>query len=175
MACPAAQQAYQPLGDLLFSCDGLEQPSDYRRELNLDTGIARIMFRVGDVNFTREVFVSYPDRILVVHLTADKPGRLSMKVQLKSPYLEHVTTSQGKLVMDGCWKGPITGNSLIAPVDGNGLRFQAKLVAIPEGGRYESSDDSVQIAGADSVTLLLSAATSYVNYHDITGDPASIC
>ena len=172
---PAAQQAYQPLGDLLLSFDGIEKVEEYRRELDMETGVARTTYRVGDAVFKREVFVSYPDRVMVVHITSDKPGRVSVQAQFQSPYLDRVTTERGKLVMEGCWKGPITNNWLIARVDGKGLRFQADLEARNEGGRAEAADDAVRIQGANSVTFVVTAATSYVNYKDISGDPAAAC
>ena len=82
---PAAQQAYQPLGDLLLSFDGVEQADDYRRELNMETGVAKVSYRAGDAIFTREVFVSYPDRVLVVRVAADKPGRVSVASAVQEP------------------------------------------------------------------------------------------
>lgn len=173
---PAAQQAYQPLGDLLLDFEVDEPVEDYRRELDMERGVAKITYRAGGVGFTREVFVSYPDRVLVVRISAAKPGSVSLRAQLKSPYLNHLTAGPGKLVMDGCWKGPIpVSNWLIAPVEGEGLRFQTVLSAIPEGGQIETADSALRIRTADAVTLILTAATSYVNYNDIGGDPAAVC
>ena len=128
---PAAQQAFQPLGDLLLTVDGVEQAEDYRRELDMETGVAKIAFRVGDARFTREVFVSYPDRVMVVRISSDKPRRVSVQAQLKSPYRDDIAATTGRLMMDGCWKGPITNNWLIAPVAGKGLRFRVALFAQP--------------------------------------------
>jgi alpha-L-fucosidase 2 len=173
---PAAQQAYQPLGDLLLSFEGTGDAGDYRRELDMQTGIAKVTYRTGDVLFTREVFVSYPDRVMVVRVSADKPGRVSVQAEFKSPYFEGVVARPGELVMDGCWKGPIpVRNPLIAPVEGKGLRFRAVLVARPDGGRSEATETGVRIREANAVTFVVSAATSFVNYHDITGDPAAAC
>ena len=172
---PAAQQAFQPIGDLLLAFDGTEQAEDYRRELELETGVAKITYRVGDVHFTREVFISYPDRIMVVRLTSDKPGHVSVVAQFKSPYLESAAATPGKLAMDGCWKGPIANNWLIAPVEGKGLRFQTRLIALPDGGQSEARDDRVTITAANSVTLLVAVATSFLNYHDISGEPGRVC
>jgi alpha-L-fucosidase 2 len=172
---PAAQQAFQPLGDLLLSFDGVEKVEEYRRELDMETGVAKITYRAGDVVFTREVFVSYPDRVMVVRITSDKPGRVSVRAQFQSPYLDRVTAKAGKLEMEGCWKGPITNNWLIALVEGKGLRFQAELQARNEGGRSEAADNGVRVQGANSVTFIVTAATSYVNYKDISGDPAVAC
>ncbi len=173
---PAAQQAYQPLGDLLLSFDGEQTAMDYRRELDLETGIALVRYRVGDAVFTREIFVSYPDRVMVVRLTADKPGRVSVRARFQTPYRDGGFARSDTMVMDGCWKGPIAiRNPLIAPVEGKGLRFQARLRAIPAGGRLVGGEDSVRIEGADAVTFLVTAATSYVNYRDITADPTAAC
>jgi alpha-L-fucosidase 2 len=173
---PAAQQAYQPLGDLLLSFDGAGSAADYRRELNLETGVAKVRYHAGDAVITRECFVSYPDRVLVVRVSADKPGRVSAEAQLKSPYLRGVTASANKLIMDGCWKGPIpVKNWLIAPVEGDGMRFQTVLLAFPEGGSSQAKDSRLRVTGANAVTFVLTAATSFVNHHDIGGDPAAAC
>jgi alpha-L-fucosidase 2 len=172
---PKAQQAYQPLGDLQLAFDGVENVTDYRRELDMESGVAKVTFRAGDATFTREVFISYPDRVMVVRMSADKPGRISVRAQLTCPYLESIEATPEKLVMDGCWKGPMKPNPLIATVDGKGERFRAALLALPEGGRSEAAEGTVHIQGANSVTFIVTAATSVVNYHDISGDPAAKC
>ncbi|MCX5682884.1 MAG: glycoside hydrolase family 95 protein, partial [Planctomycetota bacterium] len=173
---PANQQAYSTLGDLVLSFEGVEKADEYRRQLDMETGVAKVRYRAGDVVLSREVFVSYQDRVMVVRLTADKPGRVSFRAQLKSPYLDGLTAKPGKLVMDGTWKGPGTvKNGLIAPVEGKGLRFQAALLALPDGGKSSAAEDCLRIEGADAVMLVLAAATSYVNYRDISADPAARC
>jgi alpha-L-fucosidase 2 len=173
---PAAQQAYQPLGDLLLAFDGVDDAGEYRRELDMETGVAKLRYRAGDAVLTREVFVSYPDRVLIVRIAGDQPGRVSVEARLKGPYLDRLTAKPDRLVMDGCWRGPIpVQNWLIAPVEGKGIRYRAVLSAIPEGGRSEATTDSVRIRGADAVTLILAAATSFVDYRNIGGDPAAAC
>ena len=77
--------------------------------------------------------------------------------------------------MNGTWKGPLPQNalsSLIANVEGPGLKFQTVLLALPENGQQSVSDTSLIINNANSVTLILTAATSFKNYTDISGDPA---
>ena len=172
---PAAQQAFQPLGDLLLSFDGIENAGQYRRELNMESGVAKVSYRAGETVFTREIFVSYPDGVMVVRVAGDKPGSVSVQAQWKSPYLEKTTARLGRLVMDGCWKGPITNNWLIAPVEGKGIRFRAVLLARPEGGRSEATESGVRIQGANAVTFIVSVATSFRNYQDIGADPAERC
>lgn len=176
---PKAQEAYQPIGDLILSFP-TNQFSDYRRELDLETGIARVTYRSGDAVITREMFVSWPDRVLVTRVSADRPGSISFATRFRGPYLESSVAGANRLVMSGAWKGPFsappTGMAgLIARTSGEGLRYQAALVARPEGGRSEADGAELKFVNADAVTLVLSIATSYVNYHDISGDPAARC
>jgi len=114
---------------------------------------------------------------MVMRVNADKPGKVSMAVGFKSPYLDEVKASENELVATGQWKGPLPGNNhpLIADVDGKGLKFQAMARITADGGKSEAADGMVRVTGANSVTLVLTAATSYVNYHDIGGDPAAAC
>ena len=70
---------------------------------------------------------------------------------------------------------PNSGVQLADRPEGEGLRFQTVLLAIPEGGQVDAADSALRIRTADAVTLILTAATSYVNYHDISGDPAAVC
>jgi alpha-L-fucosidase 2 len=174
---PAAQQAYEPIGDLLlnFNATG-DSIRDYYRELDMETGVVKVTYTEGNVKMTREVFMSYPDRVMVMKVSANKPGHISLEAKLTSPFLEKTTAKDGKLVMDGTWKYlPGTVNSLIAKVEGTGLSFQTSLVAIPEKGTLESTDSSLVIKKANSVTFKLTIATSFVNYKDISGNPAATC
>ena len=176
---PKAQEAYQPIGDLLLAF-GPTNFTDYRRELDMESGIAKVSYRSGDAVITRETFVSWPDRVLVVRVSSDRPGRVSLGVQLRGPYMETNVAGPGRLVMDGTWKGPFSApatgmGGLIARTEGNGLRYEAALAARLEGGRSEAAGSTLNITNADAVTLVLAVATSFVNYHDISGDPAARC
>jgi alpha-L-fucosidase 2 len=171
---PASQQCFEPLGDLLLTLGDSEEPVDYRRELDLETGVAKITFRAGDNVFTREVFVSYPDRVMVIRISSDRPGKVTMEAGFKSAFPYTVTTRPDKMVMDGHWQGPVTGD-WIGSVSGDGLRFQVALVAQPEGGTSTAAENRVRVVGANAVTLIVTAATSFINYRDISGNPASRC
>jgi alpha-L-fucosidase 2 len=174
---PGAQQAYQPIGDLIlnFNATG-DTISDYYRELDMETGVVKVTYTEGKVKMTREVFMSYPDRVMVMKVSANKPGKVSLEAKLKSPFLKKTSANDGKLTMDGIWKYvPKTEMWLISKVEGTGLNFQTSLVAIPESGTMESTDSSLVIKKANSVTFKLTIATSFVNYKDISGDPAAKC
>jgi alpha-L-fucosidase 2 len=174
---PAAQQAYQPVGDLLldFKVTG-DSIKDYYRELNMETGIVKISYTDGDVKMTREIFMSYPDHALVMKVSANKPGKVSLEAKLKSPFLEETVARDNKLTINGTWKYlPTTDSWLIAKVEGPGMKFQTSLVATPDKGKLETTDSSLVITNANSVTFVLAIATSFVNYKDISGDPAQSC
>ena len=176
---PKAQEAYQPIGNLLLSF-GATNATNYRRELDMETGVAKVTYLAGDTMITRQTFVSWPDRVLVVRVSADRPGRISFGAQLAGPYLDTNSADPTHLVMDGTWKGPFSApatgmDGLIARTAGKGLRYEAALVARLEGGRSEVTGTTLNIHDANAVTLVLALDTSFVNYHDISGDPAARC
>lgn len=126
---PRSQEAFQPIGDLLLSF-AETNVTDYRRELDMETGVAKVSYRSGDAVFIREAFVSWPDRVLVMRITADRPGRVSFAARFRGPYMVTnlpVSPRMG-LVMNGTWKGPFaapaTGmDGLIARTEGEALHF----------------------------------------------------
>jgi alpha-L-fucosidase 2 len=174
---PAAQQAYQPIGDLLldFKVTG-DSIKDYYRELDMETGIVKVSYTDGNVKMTREIFMSYPDHVMVMKISANKPGKVSVVAKLKSPFLEETSPKDDKLIMNGTWKYlPAEDSWLIARVEGPGMKFQTALVASPYKGRLEATDSGIVVTNANSVTFILTIATSFVNYKDISGDPAGVC
>ena len=175
LGIPAAQQAYQPIGDLSLSFEGMAKAEDYRRELDMQTGLVKINYRVGDITFSREVFMSYPDHAMVVHLTANKPGSISVGAKFSGPYVDKITTAPGNLVMDGTWKPGNKKNWLIATVEGPGMHFRSALQSRADGGKTTITDSTLTIRGANEVTFIVTIATSYVNYKNIDGDPAAKC
>ncbi len=180
MGSPVLQQSYQPLGDLDLRFDApkgaRDEVFDYRRELDVRDGIARVRYKVGDVTFTRECFISAPDQVLVVHLTADRADALNFSAAITSPHSHQQTTLQepGLHVLRGQWHGDGKDRDLTAGVDGAGTRFEIALSVDAGGGHMTSVDGRIVVRNAHQATLILAAATSFKNYHDISGDPASI-
>ena len=175
MGRPVYQQAFQPLADLRLLLDHQGAIAEYRRDLNVRDGVARVRYRVGDVTFTRESFISAPDQVLVVRLTADQPGQLNMAAVVDSPH-SHTVTQDGpnRLHLKGQWIGDGRGRSLIAGVEGPGIRFEGGLVADVEGGALSVANGQLQARDANAVTLRFAAATSFQDYQDISGDPGPI-
>jgi alpha-L-fucosidase 2 len=173
MAKPLAQMPYQTLGDLTLTFSAPTSVERYRRELDLTSAIARVSYLSGGVSFEREVFASAPDDMIVVRLTANRPGQISFDARLQTPQRATTeATSDGDLVMRG-----VNGDGVGATADGRpmtgALRFEARVRVLSSGGVRTGSEDAVIVRGADAVTLLIAAATSYRSYEDVTGDPAA--
>ena len=166
MARPLGQMPYQTVGDLLLSFP--EATSEkYRRELNLDTAMATVSYASDGVHYTREIFASAPDNVIVLRLKADKPGRISFVAGMKTPMKAAVETDgNDTLVMRGTGgdSGGIKGQ----------IKYEARVRAIAEGGKMMVEADKISVAGADEVTLLITAATSFRKLDDVSGDPESI-
>ena len=159
---PRLIRSYQTLGDLNLKFPPAQNVTDYRRELDLDTGIARVTYHVGDATFTREVFASAADQCIVVRLACDKPDRITFDLNLSRPADATVKSlTPDRIAMSGqaTQKG-----------EHKGVRFETQLRMIPEGGNSRSSKEGIRMVGSDAVTLLIVAATDYRGY-----DPRVIC
>ena len=174
---PANQQTYVPVGDLLLDFKpGAGPVEDYYRELDMETGVVRVSYIEDGVRMTREVFMSYPDHVMVMKVSADKPGRVNVEARLASPFRREISAAGNRLSMKGTWSYlPTRIFDLIAKVEGDGMSFQTDVVALPEKGKLEATDSSLVVTGANSVTFVLTIATDFVNYKDISGDPAARC
>jgi alpha-L-fucosidase 2 len=172
---PANQQAYEPLGDLRLLFYGVDnaETGGYYRDLDMLNGITSVSFTYGGVKYTREAFVSYPDKVMVMHITADKPGKISFDAWLDSHFADRITAETGKLILDGQWESAIPKYWLIGDVEGKGMSFQTVVQARTDGGQSAVHKQRLTIRNANSATLILSASTSFVNYKDIGGDPAA--
>lgn len=169
LGIPSGQASYQTLGDLQLVFDGHETAQDYRRELNLADSTARVAYRIGNAQFTRETFVSQPDQVMVVRLTCDQPQALSFAMKFTSPHSNQAVAADCRLTLTGeVQNGFFQGEK-------HGTRFAAELHVAADGGNVTAEKDTLTVRAANTVTLVYSAATSYRNYHDITGDPLAIC
>ncbi|HPD14797.1 MAG TPA: glycoside hydrolase family 95 protein [Planctomycetota bacterium] len=174
MSVPLRQVPYQPFGDLKLAFPGHADAADYRRQLDLDEAVAATRYKVGGVMFQREVFASFPDQAIVVRITADRPGQVSFTASLSSPHPGAATKAEGGLLV-------LTGQVKPHDYQGanpdppTGVRFEARLRAIAEGGEARATDAGIEVKGANAATLLLVGATSHKSYRDITADPAERC
>jgi len=167
MARPLGQMPYQTVGDLVLNFTGSTNITDYRRDLDLDTATATVSYTSDGIRYTREIFASAPDNVIVVRLAADKPGSISFTAGLKTPMTATVETDgNDTLVMRG--KGGDAGG-----VKGE-LKFQARVKVMTKGGKIAAESAGLSVNNADEVMLLITAATSYKKFDDVSGDPESI-
>ena len=176
MGKPYEQMKYQPLGNLRLNFPGHEKATDYERELNLDAAVARVSYRVGGTRFVREVFASAADQVIVVRITADHPGAITFTAQLEGARNQtHSNYGTDYFQMDAVAPDRLrlTGKSSdYLGIEGR-VRYQADLVAHAAGGRIRTDRRTLSVEGADTVTLVFAAATNFVNYRDVSGDPAA--
>ncbi|MHC4243568.1 MAG: glycoside hydrolase family 95 protein, partial [Planctomycetota bacterium] len=175
MSVPLRQEKYQPFGDLRLYFPGHDEPADYRRELDIDSGIAKVSYRISDAIFTREVFSSFPDQVIVVRLTCNKPGRLTFSAKLDSPHGDTriLKVDKNKLALRGQLHEYIENRTKIKRP--SVLKFEAQLSAKARGGKVTVDSEKIDVKGADEVTLILAAATSFKNFRDVSAEPQQRC
>jgi len=173
MGYPVEQQKYQPLANLVLFFDNEEKVTGYKRWLDLKTGITSVEYTVDDVAFQREVLSSASDQVVLVRLTADKPGSISFKAQLRGVRnMSHSNYGTDYFIMDGVGQNGLMINGKSADylgIEGK-LRHKTELKALPEGGIMKVEADYLYIENADAVTLVIAAATNFVNYKDVSAD-----
>ena len=160
---PFEIQSYQSLGDLFIAQSFSNEVTEYRRELDLETAIATTSFVAGDVRFTREVFASAPDNVIVVRLSANKPSSVNCVIRLTRGELPARVGWDGKdmfapnhefrryaegddsFLFSGQIDDRRNGETEI-----RGLRFASHVKAVADSGSLHVSDDSLTIVGADA-------------------------
>lgn len=194
MAVPLKQQAYQTVGDLRLAFPKAEAISDYRRELNIADAVARVTYKIGDTTFTREMFSSAIDNVIVIKISADIKGKINFSTAFQSPQNSTVSNENGNtLVLSGT-------NGSFRGIEGK-LGFQSRAKVINQGGKLTNvcsvnsalstayslsntgkdpvykekanavdTNNCITVENADSAVILISAATSYIDYKTISGD-----
>jgi len=150
MGQPFRLESYQSLGDLRLTFEHEGTPDDYRFELDIDSAIARLSYRLGGVRYTREVFASHPAQAIVMRVSADAPGSITVSTWIDRPQdatTEAVGNDRLNLV------GRLAG--------GKGLAFLASVKILADGGRLEAYPERIYAERADAMTFVLAAATSY--------------
>ena len=146
----AKMGAYQMLGELLVDL-GTEAASgtveNYRRSLDLATAIHSVTYQSGGVTFRREAFASQPDRVMVLTFSADRPGACTGTVRLKGAHKEATAAAGNSLTFAGALD--------------NGLKYEAKLVALNDGGTLEAGDGKLEFKNCNHLTLFVAAGTDY--------------
>ena len=150
--------SYQSLGNIhiAYLSDDTTSASpsytNYYRELDIDRAVSKVNYTQKGVNYTREYFISHPDNVLVIHLTADRPGSLSRTIFITTPQSAvNITAENGMITMTG------------KPVDqkDTGLKFAQQIQVKATGGFIKTNGKNIVVENADEILILSSAATNY--------------
>lgn len=161
---------YQTVGSLHLDFEGISQYSDYYRDLDITKAIATTRFTAGGVTYTREAYTSFPEQLLVIRLTASQKKSISFTAKYTTPYKENVVRSispRKELQLSG------------KANDHEGIEGKVQFTALTRiennGGSLEvTSDSTLQVKNANSVTLYVSIGTNFVNYKDVSGDATAV-
>lgn len=158
--------SYQPAGNLRIEYDGHKEYSAMRRQLSLDNAVSTVTYNVGDVTYKEEAFTSFTDQLLIVRVTASKPGAINLRASLYYP--DGVKVERGvsgdMLTLEGT-TGKAANN-----VPGK-LNFIVNAKVSNEGGEVAANDTSLVVTNANTVTFHVAIGTNFVNYKDISANP----
>lgn len=163
MGRPIRQMSYQTIGDFFLDFGVQAGASGYRRELDLDRAIATTTFGRDGVTYRREVFASAPDNLVVIRLTASRPGALTFEASFETPQPGDVTLEGHDLILSG----RNTGQHSVAAA----LTFEARARLLTRGGSVRADDDALRVEAADEALVLIAMASSWRGPTDVSGDP----
>ncbi|NUT96933.1 MAG: glycoside hydrolase family 95 protein [Saccharothrix sp.] len=164
---PAAQLAYQPVGDVRLAFPSPGTVSGYQRWLDLATATTVTTYVANGIRHRREVIASNPDQVIAVRLTADRAASVTFTASFTTPQRATASSPDGTTIALAGVSGDHRG------IPGQ-VRFTTLVRAVATGGSVSSSGGSLRVTGADSVTLLISIGTSYVDYRTVNGDHGGI-
>jgi alpha-L-fucosidase 2 len=167
MSQPFGQLCYQPFEDV----------TDYMRKLDLENAVTSITYKSGEIIYNREIIASFPDQAIIMQLESSSKNALNFSVGMNSPHENYDIEIEEQVIVI---KGKANNYPEELGRDGNPypeskLTFEARIKVICDGGDIIMQDEKINVENATSATLHLVAATSFVNYNDISGDPSSRC
>lgn len=160
-------QSYAPLGTLFMNFRNEAEAKNYRRELDISNAFSTVTYEADGVKFTREYFISYPDQIMAIRLTASKPGALSFDVNFESQLKNMVSVAGQALKAEGyapvkaepSYRGDMP-NAIVFD-ENRGTRFSTQIRIKNKGGELTSTANSIGVSGATEATVYVSIATSF--------------
>ncbi|GGH86424.1 alpha-L-fucosidase 2 [Pullulanibacillus pueri] len=163
-------QTYLPFGDLHVHFEHGDEAADYQRSLDLNQGISRVEYTIGDVIYTRNMFASFPDQVIVLHLKASQPGMLTFHAKLDSPLRYFTQAEDNQFIITGKAPDNVDPNyfksnvpiEYMDPKFTEAMSFVGRIHArVDDDGDVFVNQDGLHIYGASKATLCLSAATSF--------------
>ena len=160
---------FLPLGSLMMTF-GHETPMQYERSLDLQRAVNTTTYTYNNVRYTRTAFTSLADSVLVVSIQADRRGALSFGLRHVCPQLR----SGSRSVAEGQGRGALVTTVQGVEHEGIPAALAAECrVVVQTDGAVVAEGDSLRVSDASTATLYVSAATNFVNYHDVSGDASA--
>lgn len=163
-AFPAYEASYLPFADLILNFKEQGKAENYYRDLNISNAVATTTYTLNGVKYTREYLASAPQKVIAIHLKASKPGHISLDALLQT---EHKQFSVSR----------VDGHTLALnlKVSDGVLKGSSYLSVYTKNGKVNVSAKGISVSNADEATFYLSAATSFKNYQDVSGQPNAVC
>ncbi|AWW32782.1 glycoside hydrolase family 95 protein [Echinicola strongylocentroti] len=165
---------YETAGNLYLDFPGSDNYTNYYRELDISKAIQKTTYTVNGVDYEREMFTSFADQVLVIHLRASQPGKINFTATMDRPdsTLRKLSTAgDNLLIMNGRNADRKNKRLPKGAVGTKGqLKFESLVKVIPQGGNLVTEEASLTVMNANSATIYVSIATNFVNYQDISGD-----
>jgi alpha-L-fucosidase 2 len=155
---------YQMAANVYLDFPGHDQATNYQRDLDISRAVASVSYQLGGVTYRREVFSSLTDQVIIMRLTASRPGSISCQLSEESLMQHTLRAENDQLVLDG-------SGSAHEGQEGK-IRFQTRVRAVAEGGTVQTTATDIRIERANTATLYISIGTNFNNYHDVSGDAA---
>lgn len=153
---------YQPVGNLNIITNH-QNVQNYKRTLNIQDAIATTSYTYNQVNYKKEYFVSFPQKVMVIHLSADQLNKINFKIALDSDQKTYQLRQEKKLLLlEG--KGGDDSNKK------GKIKYEIAVLPIIKGGKIIQSNDSFEIKNATEATLFISIASNFKNYKDLSND-----
>ena len=176
MQCPYSAR-YLPLADLWLQNQLKDTvTTHYYRDLDLNNAIATVKYRIAGIDYQRETFISHPDKVMMIRITASKKNSINFTTSLTSK-LKYQTAAVGNnyLVLKG--KAPkFVANRESEPQqiiyddwDGEGMTFEVHVKLLAEGGIVRQKNEQLVVSNANSVTIYLTEATSFNGFNHSPG------
>lgn len=157
-------QMFQPVGNLNIYFKGHEKYSDYRRELDIERAISKTSYEADGVTYNREAFVSFADRVIVIRITANKKGSISFEASYTSPHkIKNFAVNNSKDL-------EITGTASDHEGVAGLIKFKGITRIKLDSGKLSETGGMITVKGSDAVTIFISIATNFNNYHDVSGN-----
>jgi alpha-L-fucosidase 2 len=162
-------ESYLTMGNLAVRMEHPPDVDSYRRELDLDTGIARVAYQAAKIDYTREVFASASDQVIVLRISTANSSPMTLGIGIECPLHSKMTaTDDGMVRLTGKAPAHVEPNYVRSsnPIvyddaEGKGMRFEAAVQAIAEGGTVRVTPRELRIEGTRAVTLIVAAATGF--------------